>query len=86
VTGDPAPDAGWAIQLPPADAIVLYDWLMSTDLGQIPAPHRACKQALADLLTALETQVPVEGLTRAQIEQAQHELATDMGWWKHQDD
>jgi hypothetical protein len=79
VTDDPAPDARWTIQLPPADAIVLFDWLMSVDLDQIPARHEACKQALADLLTALETQVPVAGLTHAQIERAQREISKDMG-------
>ena len=80
MTDDLAPDACWTIQLPPADAIVLFDWLMSVDLNQIPARHQACKQALADLLTALETQLPVAGLTQAQIEQAQHEVSKDMGW------
>lgn len=80
MTDDPVPDARWSIQLRPADTIVLYDWLMSVDLDQIPARHKACKQALADLLTALETQAPVSGLTRAQIERAQHEVSKDMGW------
>lgn len=80
MTDDRAPDVRWNIQLRPADAIVLYDWLMSANLDQIPARHKACKQALADLLTALETQVPVAGLTRAQIERAQHEVSKDMGW------
>jgi hypothetical protein len=80
VTDDSAPDARWSIQLRPADAIVLFDWLMSVDFDQIPARNKACKQALADLLTALETQVPVAGLTHAQIERAQHEISTDMDW------
>jgi hypothetical protein len=31
-----------------ADAIVLCDWLMSTDLDEIPIHHRAEKQALTD--------------------------------------
>jgi hypothetical protein len=35
---------------------------------------------LADLLTALETQVPVTGLTQARIERAQHHVSQDMGW------
>jgi hypothetical protein len=80
VTGDSAPDTRWEIQLWAADAIVLHDWLMSVDLTQIPARHNAQKQALADLLAALETQAPVAGLTHAQIEQAQHEVSSDMGW------
>jgi hypothetical protein len=79
VTDAPAPDARWTIQLWPADGIVLYDWLMSVDLTQIPARHNAQKQALADLLAALETQAPVAGLTHTQIEQAQREVSKDMG-------
>ena len=49
----------------------MYDWLMTVDLDQIPVAHKAQKQALADLLTALETQVPVAGITQAHIDQAQ---------------
>jgi hypothetical protein len=49
--------------------------LMTVDLDQIPVRHKACKQALADLLTALETQVRVAGLTRAQIEGAQNDVS-----------
>jgi hypothetical protein len=60
--------------------IALFDWLMSVNFGQIPVGHKACKQALADLLTALETQAPVAGLTQEQIERAQHEVSKDMGW------
>ena len=37
-----------------ADAIVLFDWLMSVDLNAVPVRHPAEKQALADLLTRLE--------------------------------
>ena len=80
MTDAPVPDARWTIELWPADGIVLYDWLMSVDLTQIPARHNAQKQALADLLAALETQAPVAGLARAEIEQAQHEVSKDMGW------
>jgi hypothetical protein len=80
VTGDPAPDARWRIQLPPADGIVLYDWLTSVNLNRVPADHPACKQALADLLAALETQAPAAGLTQAQIDQARDEVSKDMGW------
>ena len=80
MTNAPAPEARWTIELRPADGIVLYDWLMSVDLTRIPARHNAQKQALADLLAALEAQAPVAGLTRAQIEQAQQEVSKDMGW------
>ncbi|GAA4107962.1 hypothetical protein GCM10022284_56770 [Streptomyces hundungensis] len=37
-----------------SDAIVLFDWLMSTDLNAVPITHPAQKQALADLLARLE--------------------------------
>jgi hypothetical protein len=74
VTGDLAPGARWNIGLWPYDAIVLFDWLMTVDFDQIPVEHKAQKQALADLLTALETQVPVAGVTQAQIDTAQDEV------------
>jgi len=35
-----------------ADAVVLFDWLMSVDLNAVPITHPAEKQALADLLAA----------------------------------
>ncbi|WAL67672.1 hypothetical protein ORV05_07790 [Amycolatopsis cynarae] len=37
-----------------AGAVVLFDWLMSTDLDSVPVTHSAQKQALADLLSRLE--------------------------------
>jgi hypothetical protein len=37
-----------------ADAVVLFDWLMTVDLNEVPIRHPAEKQALADLLTQLE--------------------------------
>jgi hypothetical protein len=36
---------------------------MSLDWSQVPVRHKAEKQALTDLLTALETQVRVAGVT-----------------------
>lgn len=80
MTGDVAPGARWTIDLWPGDAIVLFDWLMTVDLDQVPVEHKAQKQALADLLTALETQVPAAGLTQAQIGRAQHEVSKNMDW------
>lgn len=68
------------MELWPADAVVLFDWLMSLDWNQVPVRHKAEKQALTDLLTALETQVPVAGVTQAQIDRARHEVSKDMGW------
>ena len=63
-----------------ADAVVIYDWLMSVDMDAVPVTHPAQKQALMDLLTCLETQAPVEGVTEAQIAEAQGAVGTDMGW------
>ncbi|MGW7244647.1 hypothetical protein, partial [Streptomyces sp. NPDC054804] len=40
-----------SVRLWRADAIVLFDWLMTTDLDSVPVTHPAQKQALADLLS-----------------------------------
>ncbi|MDQ6848412.1 MAG: hypothetical protein M3070_00150 [Actinomycetota bacterium] len=63
-----------------ADAIVLFDWLMSTDLNSVPITHPAQKQALADLLTRLEHETDIPGVTQQQIDAAQADVARDMGW------
>lgn len=69
-----------------SDAIVLFEWLMSIDLNEVPIEHPAQKQALADLLTRLETDTDVPygrsgtGLTQAEIDTAQAEVARGMGW------
>jgi transcriptional regulator with XRE-family HTH domain len=68
----------WAVELRPANAVVLFDWLRSLDWNQVPVRHKAEKQALTDLLTALETQVPVAGATQTQIDRARHEVSKDM--------
>ncbi|MFG2731023.1 hypothetical protein [Streptomyces canus] len=62
-----------------SDAIVLFDWLMSTDLNAVPITHPAQKQALADLLARLE-EVGVIEFTDEEIAAAQAEVAKDMGW------
>lgn len=69
-----------SIRLWRADAIVLFDWLMSTDLNAVPVAHPAQKQALADLLTRLEQETDITGVTQHQIDVAQAEVAGDMGW------
>jgi hypothetical protein len=59
---------------------------MSTDLNTVPIEHPAQKQALADLLTCLETDIDVAcgvsgtGLTQAEIDAARTAVAKDMGW------
>lgn len=62
-----------------ADAIVLFDWLMSTDLNTVPITHPAQKQALVDLLARLED-VDVMESTGEEIAAAQAEVAKNMGW------
>ena len=65
-----------------ADAVVLFDWLMSTDLDAVPITHPAQKQALMDLLSRLEFDVDADiaGSTSEEIAAAQAEVARDMGW------
>lgn len=63
-----------------ADAVVLFDWLMSVDFDAVPVTHPAEKQALADLLTRLEHETDIPGVTREQIDTAREEVARDMGW------
>ena len=68
------------IELWRSDAIVLFDWVMSVDLNAVPITHPAEKQALADLLTRLEDETDVPGVTQEQIDAARDEVARDMGW------
>jgi hypothetical protein len=65
-----------------ADAIVLFDWLNSTDLNLVPITHPAQKQALADLLSRFEwaADVDVTESSAAEIAAAQADVARDMGW------
>ncbi|MFC7987666.1 hypothetical protein [Streptomyces sp. NPDC057336] len=62
-----------------ADAIVLFDWLMDTDLDAVPITHPAQKQALTDLLARLE-EVDVTESTAEEIAAARDEVARNMGW------
>jgi hypothetical protein len=68
------------IELWRSDAVVLFDWLMSVDLNAVPITHPAEKQALADLLTRLEHETDIPGVTQEQIDKARQEVARDMGW------
>ncbi|QQN79748.1 hypothetical protein [Streptomyces sp. XC 2026] len=63
-----------------ADAVVLFDWLASTDLNTVPIVHPAQKQALADLATALEWDTDVMASTEDEVAAAQEAVARDMGW------
>jgi len=67
------------LELWAADAVVLFDWLMTVDLDAVPIEHPAEKQALADLLTSLEA-TDVRDVTQDEIDAARGEVARDMGW------
>ncbi|MGW1156561.1 hypothetical protein ACWD45_35435 [Streptomyces rubiginosohelvolus] len=61
------------------DAVVLFDWLMSTDLNTLPTTHPAQKQAVADLLARLQ-ELDIAESTQEEISAAQEEVAKNMGW------
>jgi hypothetical protein len=65
-----------------ADAVVLYDWLATTDLNSVPISDPAQKQALADLLSRFEwaADSDVTESTPDEIIAAQADVARDMGW------
>jgi hypothetical protein len=67
------------IQIPLWDrsAIVLFDWLMATNEKDLPYSHPGQKQALRDLLTALEGAAPTD-FTEAELASAQDRVARDM--------
>jgi hypothetical protein len=62
-----------------ADAVVLFDWLMTVDLDAVPLSHPAEKQALMDLLTRLE-QTAVANVSQTAIDIARAEVSKHMGW------
>ncbi|WP_395358007.1 hypothetical protein ACHGLA_00230 [Streptomyces sp. YH02] len=65
-----------------ANAVVLFDWLLTTDLNTVPITRPAQKQALMDLLTRLESDVDADiaSSTEEEIAAAQEAVARDMGW------
>lgn len=65
-----------------ADAIVLFDWLNTTDLNTVPITHPAQKQALADVLSRFEwaADTDITEVGAEEIAAAQYEVAKDMGW------
>lgn len=65
-----------------ADAIVLFDWLRSTDLNTVPITHPAQKQALADVLSRFEwaADTDITDVSAEDIAAAQAAVAKDMGW------
>lgn len=65
-----------------ADAIVLFDWLNTTDLNTVPITHPAQKQALADVLSRFEwaADTDITDVSAEEIAEAQQAVAKDMGW------
>ena len=60
-----------------ADAIVLFDWLMTVDFNAVPHNHRAERQALIDLLTQIEQSLISP--TAAEIAEAREAVSREMG-------
>jgi hypothetical protein len=50
------------------------------DLNAVPTKDPAEKQALADLLTRLEQEIDVPGVTQEQIDAAREEVSRNMSW------
>ena len=63
-----------------ADAVVLFDWLMSVDLDAVPISLPAEKQALADLLTRLEQETDILPVTQDEIDAARGGVVRELGW------
>jgi hypothetical protein len=57
-----------------ADAVVLFDWLMSTDLNAVPTTNPAQKQVFMDLCDELEVQTDVMAATIEEVALAQQEV------------
>jgi hypothetical protein len=74
------PTSRVALHLHPAAVLVLFDWLMSVDVDAVPTSHRSQKQALMDLLTAIEVDTVAPDAPAAEIALAQEVVARDMGW------
>lgn len=66
------------VELRRADAVVLFDWLMSTDLDAVPTNHPAQRQAFVHLCDELESQTDVIGATIEEVALAQQEVADHM--------
>lgn len=73
-------DERWNLKLWSADFVVLYEWLIGLDFSQLIVEHKAVKQALTDLLSNMEYQVPVMGVTQEEIDLARFEVSKDMDW------
>lgn len=67
------------LELCRADAVVLFDWLMSTDLDAVPTTHPAQKQVFVHLCDELESQTDVLGAGIEEVALAQQEVAKGIG-------
>jgi hypothetical protein len=65
------------VRLHPAQVPVLYAWLCSVDLDQVPVGHPAHRLALMDLLTAIEADTGAHYATTADIAQARDRVAQE---------
>lgn len=65
------------IRLWDRSALVLMDWLLTHDEESLPYAHPAQKQALGDLMTALEWTRGL-GYSEAELTDAQAQVAKDM--------
>lgn len=63
------------IELRRADAVVLFDWLMSTDLDAVPFTHPAQRHAFTHLCDELESQTDVLSASIEEVAVAQQEVA-----------
>jgi hypothetical protein len=82
MSGMTAEQPSVTVRLWRADAVVLFDWLMTTDLDAVPITHPAQKQALADLLSRFEwdADTDITQSTAEEIAAAKEAVARDMGW------
>jgi hypothetical protein len=74
------PTAKVAVHLSAAAAIVLLDWLNTTDLNQVPVVDRAQTQAVLGLLAALETDTLAPDATEEDVRTALAVIGADIGW------
>lgn len=58
-------------------ALVLIDWLLTTDESSLPYTHPSQKQALRDLYTSIEWARGL-GYTDAELDAAQEQVSRDM--------
>ena len=74
----PEPEPGFVgVRIWDRSVLVLMDWLLTTDETAIPHTHPSQKQALRDLLTAIEWARGL-GYTAAELQVAQEQVSSNM--------